>query len=558
MKRIAAVLLCGAICMSLVSCSKAEETKKKKKKTKKTTVETEETEETDIPTDETTDTSATEDTSDTEPSESETTPPENIFVMDDSLSMLDLSYPYELWRYTAAFDKESEQTNSLFLAVDQLYFEPGSPYTQLESALERDLADSSGATIAQYKEDSQKFLSDAKSGGAPAGKNYEFRTALFRSDTQIFSFAITSSVDMEEGEFRAYNYRTEDGSTITLDDVVLDRAALSGYVEQLLNMPGAGNDYKTWLSDVENSILDGSFVFTMTYDAINILITNYGMINYDVIKIPVYGHEDIFNMEYFGKTPQYYTIFDDINHEILWDVNSDGQMDTIKVSSEYSEGTSDYGSDEVILNVDYNGYKIDSKTLGLDIFAYDVLYSMVMKTDSGFYLYCRMNSIDSFEDTYVFKIDKDTLSYVGYFGDFMCARGLIDPQNFEMRDICDTLGSCFYSNVFSVIGNNGMPEFLYDLWVSDADPITTKIDISCAKVDENNYTKVEDTTIPAGSFVRPYLYDVQTRRLIVMVVNEDPAKEFYAELDFEKDDNFNFTVNGKDIYDVFYSIMFWG
>ena len=191
-------------------------------------------------------------------------------------------------------------------------------------------------------------------------------------------------------------------------------------------------------------------------------------------------------------------------------------------------------------------------------FTADAIEPLMGEADSIGFCFSYQAEITPERDGRVFKIDKDTLSYVGYFGDFMCARGLIDPQNFEMRDICDTLGSCFFSNVFSVIGNNGMPMFIYDLWVSDADPITTKIDISCAKVDEHDYTKVEDTTIPAGSFVRPYLYDVQTHRLIVMVVDEDPAKEFYAELDFEKDDNFNFTVNGKDIYDVFYSIMFWG
>ncbi|MBR3032662.1 MAG: hypothetical protein IKH92_06555, partial [Clostridiales bacterium] len=280
--------------------------------------------------------------------------------------------------------------------------------------------------------------------------------------------------------------------------------------------------------------------------------------NYDVYKIPVIGYEDIFNMEYFGKTPAYYTIFDDANNEIIWDVNLDGDMDSIKSEVIYSEGTSEYGGDEFILEVNYNGNKFNSKTAGIDITGHSMLPSMVMKTDSGFYYYARMLSIDSFEDTYVFKIEKNELSYIGMFGDFMCSRTFIDPDDFEMRDICDTLGTKFYTNAFSVIGNNGMPMFKYDLWTSDSTPVTAKIDIPCAKVNEIDYTKVEDTTIKAGSFVRPYLYNMQTRRLIVAVENGNPNETFYAEINFAKDQDYNITVDGKSLEDVFYSIIFWG
>ena len=554
MKRIVAALLCGTMVLSLAGCSKSsEETKKKTKKSKKTTTET--TEETAFPTE---DPTAETPTDSTETSESETSAPENVFVLDNSLETLGLNYPIEYWDFTSAFSPADEETDCIFLGIDQLFFEDGSPYDKLQTAIMNDLSESMNATSEKYKTTADAFLQDAKAGKPVESNEVEFRTALFRSDSQVFSFAVTSSADLKENEFRAYNYRSSDGSRITLDDVVLDRSALAGYVDKLFNLPGADSEYKSWLTEIENSINDGSFVFTMSYDSINFLRTAYGTINYDVYKIPVIGHEDIFNMEYFGKTPTYYTIFDDANSEIIWDVNLDGDMDSIKSEVIYSEGTSEYGGDEFILEVNYNGNKFNSKTAGIDITGHSMLPSMVMKTDSGFYYYARMLSIDSFEDTYVFKIENSELAYVGKFEDFMCSRTFIDPDDFEMRDICDTLGTKFYTNAFSVIGNNGMPMFKYDLWTSDSTPVTAKIDIPCAKVNEIDYTKVEDTTIKAGSFVRPYLYDMQTRRLIVAVENGNPNETFYAEINFAKDQDYNITVDGKSLEDVFYSIIFWG
>ncbi|MBP5417348.1 MAG: hypothetical protein J6Y58_07480 [Clostridiales bacterium] len=552
MKKLISVLLCGSMVLSLAGCSKKTEETKRPKKPQKTTEETEETE---APTDDTeeSDTSSEE----TGSSESETSAPANVFKAEESLEMIGMDYPTQYWDYTPVFDKSTETTAYMFLSIDELYLEDGTPYDKLEASLERDFAPLVGATEDQFKKDSEMFLNNAKSGNYTDGNTVELTTPIFRSDSQIFSAAVTGAPGMQEGEFRAFNYRTDDGSAITMDDVILDRGALNALLEQYFAMPGADNDYKDWLSSIENSVTNGTLPFTLTYDGINILMPNLGMINYDVYKIPVIGHEDIFNMEYFGKTPKYYTIYDDPNHCITWDVNGDGQMDTIKVESEYSEGTSEYGSDEVILKIEYNDFKLDSKSSEINIISYGLMYSMIMKTDDGFYLYCRMFAPDSFEDTYVFKIDGDKLTYVDVFTDFMSSRALINPESFEMFDVCDTLGSTFFTNEFSVIGNHGMPKKNYALWTSDEGPVTAKIDIPCSKVSDTDLSKEGDITIPAGSFVRPYLYDTDTRRLIVHIVDPDPEKSYLAELDFGVND-YVMTVNGKDVEDVFYSIMFWG
>ena len=122
MKRIVAALLCGTMVLSLAGCSKSsEETKKKTKKSKKTTTET--TEETAFPTE---DPTAETPTDSTETSESETSAPENVFVLDNSLETLGLNYPIEYWDFTSAFSPTDEETDCIFLGIDQLFFEDGS------------------------------------------------------------------------------------------------------------------------------------------------------------------------------------------------------------------------------------------------------------------------------------------------------------------------------------------------------------------------------------------------------------------------------------------------
>ena len=58
--------------------------------------------------------------------------------------------------------------------------------------------------------------------------------------------------------------------------------------------------------------------------------------------------------------------------------------------------------------------------------------------------------------------------------------------------------------------------------------------------------------------MRPYLYNPLTQSLIVEVLNEDLDENIWVELDFKKDEDWNITVDGQNVEDMFYSIMFWG
>ena len=92
MKRIVSVLLASAMLLTLVSCSKAEETTKKKKKAKKTTEETEET--TEEPTDEPTETTEDTTTTTTEESTTSTTAPQGnpVQPLHSSVERIDAGY----------------------------------------------------------------------------------------------------------------------------------------------------------------------------------------------------------------------------------------------------------------------------------------------------------------------------------------------------------------------------------------------------------------------------------------------------------------------------------
>ena len=181
-----------------------------------------------------------------------------------------------------------------------------------------------------------------------------------------------------------------------------------------------------------------------------------------------------------------------------------------------------------------------------------------MKSDDGNYLYVRMTAPDSFMDTYVFKIENNKLTYIDIFYDFFRTGGLIDPSCFGIADIFDTLGSGVFYNEVSILSNGGMPDTLYNYWNSTQKGVTCKKDISGTIVDQNTLDRQGATTISAGSYVRPYLYNPLTQSLIVEVLNEDLDENIWVELDFKKDEDWNITVDGQNVEDMFYSIMFWG
>lgn len=551
MKKITAILLAAAMALSLAACtSKSKSTKKTSKKTKRTskTVETDETEDpTETPSESET---PTETETETEP----TTLP-NVLTFDESLDYLGLSTPLEDWGFYSVFDKNEGETYTYGLIADRLEL-PDDSHAVLQQAIDEDIAAIRDAEIDLFYTEGEQFLNDGAAGKTVSTNIREFRTPIFRSDTQIFSFALTDSKDLAEGEFLGYNYLSENGQRLTQDDVVLDREGLAQYFSELFSSPDDDDDYRAWVQQKMDDILNGKLQFTMSYDAINVLGEGYNFdFEYYAYKIPVIGHEELFNLEYFGSTPNIYSIRGDFDDKLVWDVDGDGVLDEIVAEGGYDGGA---GPDSFSLTVRYNNYTFDSIAENVDIVSYGVDELLFMKSDDGNYLYVRMTAPDSFMDTYVFKIENNKLTYVDIFYDFFRTGGLIDPSCFGIADIFDTLGSGVFYNEVSILSNGGMPDTLYNYWNSTQKGVTCKKDISGTIVDQNTLDRQGATTISAGSYVRPYLYNPLTQSLIVEVLNEDLDENIWVELDFKKDEDWNITVDGQNVEDMFYSIMFWG
>lgn len=551
MKKITAILLAAAMVLSLAACtsnSKSTKKTKKTKKTKRTTVETDETEDpTETPSESET---PTETETETEP----TTLP-NVLTFDESLDYLGLSTPYEDWGFYAVFDENQGETYTYGLITDRLTF-PDASYSALQQAVDEDIAARRDAEIEYFYEEGDQFLNDHAAGKTVSTTINKFKTPIFRSDSQIFSFALTDARDLEAGEFLGYNYLSQSGQRLTQDDVILDREGLAQYFSELFSSPDDDEDYSAWVQKEVADILDGKLQFTMSYDAINVIREGYSF-DYDYVayKIPIIGNEQLFNLEYFGSTPNMYSIRSDINDTITWDVDGDGVLDEIAASSVYDDSQ---GPEAVTLTIRYNNYTFDSNAEGVDIISYGLHELLFMKLDDGNYLYVRMTAPDSFIDTYIFKIEDNKLTYVDMFYDFLRTDGLIDPNCFGVAAFMDTLGSGVFYNEASVVNNNGKPDYLYDYWNSIEDAVTCKKDIKGTVIDMDTLDRLEETTIPAGTCVRAYVYNPMTQSLIVETLTDDLDADQWVEINFQKDEDWNITVDGKNVEDMFYSIMFWG
>ena len=552
MKKLTAILLTVAMSLSLVACTgKGKDTKKTKKtkRTKKTQVETDETEEpTETP-------SESETPTETETETDPTTIPA-VLTFDESLDYIGLDTPSEDWGFYAVFDKEDEQTCTFGLIADGLQIS-NSQHQALQAAIDADISYERDAEIDAFYADGETFLNNGQAGKKVETEIREFRTPIFRSDTKIFSFALTESSKLPEGEFWTYNYITETGERLFQDDVILDRDGFAAYFEEIFRDPEAGSDYQTWLSDQIARIHDGSLEFTMSYDAVNVLVPAYHFdYNYSAYKIPVIGHEELFNLEYFGQTPKIYSIRDDIHNQIIWDMDGDGQLDELQAYSVYDDTQ---GPEAVTLYIRYNDYLFDSSVENVDIISYGVDDVIYMNSNDGDYVYVRMTAPDSFIDTYVFKIENGKLTYIDMFYDFLRTDGMINPDCFGVADVFDTLGSYVYYNEATILSNNGMPDIWYNFWNCNGRAVTCKKDITGTVVSKSDLIpSANRISMTAGSSMRPYLYSPNERTLIVELLTPNMDNNFWVDVGFDKDEDWNITVGGQDIYDLFYDVMFWG
>lgn len=542
MKKCIAVLLAASMLLSLAACAKKEETTKKKKKAKKTTEETEETEETDEPTEDTTETTIEPTTSET--TVATTTAPSVVPTPDERIMYLGLDYPQQDNDWGAVMG--GSDLGFVHLKCDDLYLLEVAPDAspKLQDAIDEVILDHQDFNQDTYMTD-REVLFTLKGNDEAEGYHhtYRFATELFRADTQIFSFAITESYDFEEGEYETHNFYSSTGLPVEQDEVIVDKKAFIEYMKTTL--APIGDD--EWIASMAELAEKGELPFTMTYDGINLLYPNGYPTPFIYVKIPVSGAENLFCMDYFKCTPEYFTIFSDKlgDESVIWDFDGDGKDDVVEATSEYDDTN---GGCDVHLKFNGNEYKTSDE--GIIINDNALMDFCIMNTDDGYFLYATMVGVDSSYDTAVFKMEDGTFKHVVTY-EFIrfTSKGFINPESFEMVTEQLVMGIEDFYNQFSAMGNGGKLDYQYGYFSAYGIPYITRADITGEKLDGDLNTVDNNFTIPSGSAIQTAFYSPSDDKLILNVITEDASAQYYVLVNYSMPEDMP-KINDEALCDI--------
>lgn len=534
MKKSLAVLLSAAMVLSLVACSKEETTKKKKKKkaTKKTTTEESTPESTDEPTESTTE----------EPTVPTDFVPLNAsdFMHEGVLTYIDPCMPFTQFSRGYVSDETEEYLVRGALRTLSVGDDPA--YTALQQSIDNVLDQYSDAVTDLYIEANKSLYANNSDEGLEY-LDYSVNYEISRVDSEVYSFAVTEATGFDLTVLPTYNFRSQDGSVITQDDICPSREALAEYIEDYFSYYGS----QDWVASMATLARSGELPFTMTYDGIY-LWEPYGA-HFQVNKLPVIPNQEIFNLDYFGSLPQYYALrstFDGECENLDWDFDGDGEWENLTVR--LSEENDDIWSSPLLISLDGTSYS--TADAGVDFSSWGVEYFYVMKTDSGYYLYVVAGAPEGFHDIYVFSLNGE-ISFIDFYQDawFTCET-FTNPEYIGVI-ICDWLIQLTrLYNSFTVVGYGGKFVYIYTSFVSDDDPHRTMVDFHATLLDENLNVVQEDYVVPAGTALITAYYYPEDDMLILQIVHPYGEPKEYVYLTIERTDEGN-RLDGKTMFELF-------
>ena len=560
MKKFVAILLAVATILGCVACSKAEETtKKKKKKTKKTTTESVETEEsTDEPTDETTDeptdaptSNPTDDTTEAptdtteDPNETggvyETWAVPDPFTMSTGLTIrhdleklqIGRDLVYKVW---GDLDPQSEfeEVRYVKARTDMVSVYEDGPLADAVSYKFTSLADDAAS---MYAERLEKFLSSQQSGTLERDTSYNVNTTVFRADSEYFSSMmeiVDYGLDFYDVQRVGANYRYSDGSFIDITEVVTDMAALTSYVKD--KMDPYRYDYDETVQNVE----DGACAWALLYDGI--YIENFG-------KVPVIGNEYMFDLSYFGATPETYALLADKSGEILWDVNEDQFIDDIRISLETDASEESVESLTISVNADQYVFTPNEIAYLADDYEFaENLEHYLVRTEYGYFLIVSLESYYWYH-TCIFRVDENGVTF-RTDGNYYVLEAF-DPDNILVGDTAYITGleATRDTRRFSDIGILASTTIFKDVY---SGPYKTKIDLPAQEVDLTDLSIGADVTVPAGTMVAPILLDENTGLLIMRILDPDESQTSYVVMETGGE----YDIAGYHSYEALYGVIF--
>lgn len=561
MKKAIATILGTSILLSCVACTKGEETRATRRTSSTTEDTTEDTSDTvESSTEETTSETAESLTSETtEESSSETTadittdssseteetttapkPAKNVIYLESKTG-------HERRAYSLR-DKTSETgaSGSVLMDVPFLIFET-SGYADLQKKLYDEVFAPVIASESKKYDQALSALNSAYASSASLESTYlTYNIVPFRMDSRVVSFALVN-----EEESTVHNYDAESGEELTIDDVIKDKDAFKKVVEMTVKGSFNGEDIASQMSE---EMTDGAASFGLTYDGIY-LPNPSEFANIFWLKIPITGHEDLVNMDYFGKTPDSFTLFFNVDQTLAWDVTGDGKTDSIKVGFEQTPKPGyDFMTGKLVIEI--NGKAMEFMDLGVNDITPNYRRAFLVYDTEAYYLYATCGSVDSEEDTYIFKITGEgDLEYMDCTSSHFQNTFYMDPQDVEMYDLSFLLTFHHLTNSYNMTGTKGIPTVKNEYSYCYEPGVISKKELKGVTVDSSGMPTSQEITVPAETSFAIVGYSAEKGEILLEMLTPSGTENSRVAFKVEFDEDYNTFVAGVKDSEAFYDIM---
>ncbi len=474
--------------------------------------------------------------------------------------------------YLYNFDEDSRaaavSNYDLFYVGDEM----AHAYPELASALDKYSYERNETFTEDFENLKESCSAYAREMGAASDdETRQFYIAMdsfaIRSDANVVSF-LNQYEDFQGGAhgyytFTGSNFDTSTGTLLTLDDIVKDKEALITYLKQEL---------KAQYPDTQFFDLDGFFAdtesvdniaFLCRYDGVEFMFQPYDLASYadgwQSILVSA-DHTDILNEKYLDFPATFMSPFCiDLSHR--YDVDNDGELETVRVDMEYLNDES--GQLGYTISVDDHKLKVDA-------YAYSII-PYIVKTSDKVFAYVLEQHDNDYMLTSVYELSdsiaadtKETLhgpqavyTFYGSPAEVYSEEGSYeyawtDPSALLADCSMDVLGT-YQGAKFYHVGQTGeMTTYANYYVVMDQDRYLTALkDLTLTEVD-HELNEVGDAAVASGTKLRLYLSDA---RNTVYLLDEATDKLYKVTTDSS---DWPYTIDGTPEEECFDGIFYAG
>lgn len=390
-----------------------------------------------------------------------------------------------------------------------------------------------------------------------------------RADETVLSIAqqYESFTGGAHGYYATYpdNYDTKTGKLIDFKDVVTDIDKAYERIGEAIKEKYADSIdmFLDDLSFTEYKNNEYPQLFTIDYDGITVIYNPYDIAAYAVgqvtVKLSYEENKDILDEKYFTDVPASYAIQLSPYEEYTMDIDGDGELDTVRISTFFP---TIYDNVDTITFV-INGQPTDVKDE--ELYAFQISTFLIKAPSGKVYAYLECIGMNDYATLNIFEIKKDGIgkraevdlgisdpSYVYDVSDgYKWIQGIIlNPNDMRLEHRTDVFGTSHISKKYKV-GEDGLPVTDDEVYLFDSRlDYTAKKEMKLKVVDEEG-NETDDYDLKAGDHVYAYRTDGET------FVDAKLADGRIVRFNLTTKE-WPYLIDGIDIEEIFEDVIFAG